>query len=310
MKNSNNHGDHMEQKWEKILLDHKVVVSEELTPKGNGLILTLNDGRKLLLTKERMKNWRTLEKPVQASIIKSDKGELWNVGVLASLDFCAIPHSILFSFVEDTLKSLGIDVKSKEWRKWFTRTGMLFNVKEIPLEYGRPKDALKIGLLVTNANTTQDSIRIFPYSEILLCKNGLTNLNFETKLIVYHKGTIDEVLKKVRYGVITAVNALPFISDYAGKLQKLGEHSITTEEFDKVVSEISKISPIKTIIALRKSIQYNREIFGDTPLALVQALSRVYSYPNMAENLQRKLITYTNECIKRWDTDGYNNVPS
>jgi len=288
----------MSNGWEQIVIDDTMVENEELTPKGNGIIVTLKDGKKLLLTKQRMKNWRTLNRPVCASIIKSDKTDnLYNVGILSSLDFTAIPHRVLFNFVENTLKELGIKIASKEWRKWFKRTGMFFNIREIPLVYARSGDALRVGILATNANTTEDSIRIFPFSEIALCRNGLANLNTLNAFYIIHRGDLNEILKKVRESVIKSINALPSVSSYAQKLCKLQDISMKPEDIENRLKEVNKFLPYKSIGYLHRGIQESTQQFGYTALAIVQALSRLYSYPETPEEIQKKMIKFTNEFI-------------
>lgn len=280
--------------WETLYLTS--VKSETPTPKGRGLILETEDGKRILLTKRSLKQYANIGIPCKIRAKK--EGDLYYVAWLSSEEFCPITHRELFDFVENTITNAGVRIMSKKLMKWFKRTGMYFKIDEIPLEYARQGDYLGVGILVTNANTTQDSIRIYPYNEILKCKNGLITRQSLQKYWIAHRGNKEDVLRKVNDSILDCLSGLYQESEKLSKDLRFLGHTIFRSSFKDEIDKMIDLLPLYVRSRFIFEKENSEREFGDTPLTYVQALSRLSTDDEIGESTKIEIIRIYNKIIE------------
>ena len=285
------------ESWIDLWVEPDDIAEVERTTKGRGLIVTLKGGRRILLTKQRMRNFQRLKESGMYMRIKPTDEGMYIAGIVASEEFTPIPHRLLFEAVERYLRDeLGIDVIETRYQKWFKRAGMFYVIDRLPLQYAGTDDILSYGILVTNANTTRDSIRVYPYAEILKCQNGLIGLNMLKRVRIVHRGRVEDVLKKVLDAVADSIRELQKLAiSWKYKIERLELRKVHPLELTVWLQTMRDIVPKKYHSLLERSITFNVDKYGATELARFQTLSwlsRKMTNIKLQKELQKMAVSY------------------
>ena len=188
--------------------------------------------------------------------------------------YVAIPHRVLFDFVRGVIKdvtSLDVNPRVVAYRR---RTVAYFPIYEIPLKYARPNDMIRISLAVSNANTGQHSIKVYGYAEILACSNGLMITEISKTIRAAHRGRLEDILSKVAEAVKEVLKMLrdryPVI---AKRIEELQDVPITESVIRNWLRAMRERLGVRYAAWLEYALVRNRAEFGDTALALFQAMT-------------------------------------
>jgi hypothetical protein len=187
--------------------------------------------------------------------------------------YVPIPHRVLFTHVDEVLRSAGINTTYKVER-WFNRTAARWLLWSNPLRYLRKGDALNIYLRVSNANTGVDSIRVTGYGEILACANGLTTERGQS-IKVIHVRELQGVLSRVTDAVKAVLARLAESQHlWVDAIERLQHVTLSKEEMNRWMNDLLMILPKKYQPYLYKQLHENEALFGEgNAEALFQAVT-------------------------------------
>jgi hypothetical protein len=187
--------------------------------------------------------------------------------------YVPIPHRVLFTHVDEVLRSAGINTTYKVER-WFNRTSARWLLWSNPLRYVRKGDALNIYLRVSNANTGADSIRVTGYGEILACANGLTTERGQS-IRVIHVRELQGVLARVTDAVKAVLARLAESQHlWVDAVERLQHVNLSKEEMNRWMNDLLMILPKKYQPYLYRQLHENAAIFGEgSAEALFQAVT-------------------------------------
>ena len=222
-------------------------------------------------------------------------GEKYIVYRVTSNEYIPIPHRILFKHVDMLIKKAGIKT-SYTIQKYYTKTSAKWLLYSAPLEYARPNDVLNVYLQVSNANTGNDSIKVFGYGEILQCKNGLI-LTRGARVKIMHVKTIQGILERVTRAIQIVVKKLIEEKEiYVTSIVKLQNITLTKEELNEWVNKLTDSLPNKYKYQFAYFFDKNLKIFGNNMQTLFQTITaltpRVKNY-----TLHKQLNKYAHEIL-------------
>ena len=188
--------------------------------------------------------------------------------------YVAIPHRVLFDFVRGVIRDVaGVDVRPRVVH-YSRRTVAYYPLYEVPLNYARPNDAVRISLAVSNANTGEHSIRVYGYVEVLACSNGLVLADISKAVRMAHKGRLEDVLSKVAESVKEVLSMLrdkyPVI---ARRIEELQDVKITDTVIRNWLEALKRRLGIRYTAWLGITLRQNEEVFGSSALAMFQAMT-------------------------------------
>lgn len=288
--------------WETVYVEPEDIASEVPTPKGRGLILYLFDGRRILLTKRSRRQYLSKRgQPLYFRVKEGSEPGLYYTAWVATELYTPIPHTTLRDAILGAFEEWGINVEWR-WKDYFKRTGIVFVIDKLDVHYARVGDAVEYGVLVTNANTAEDSIRVFGYANILRCSNRLINSRLSRRIAIVHKGEVERVLAKV---VEAVRRILSEVDDWAEsvvrRLETLQTHPISEEEIKAWMKVLKPKLPKKHLAKLARNLRANRREFGDTRLAVVQALTRTAEEARSNIEVQRLLFREAERLLEGWE---------
>jgi len=265
-----------------LVLDERTLYDIEKTPKGKGVVITYHNGKEQydvivtntafsqllrLIGYEKVSDikkmlrdtprrifptitdriYKRLEegKPIILSCVKVDEGILKAFRV-TSEEYTPIPHRELFNAVQEALEVEGIKIIRTEYCEWIKRVGMTYYLKEVELKFVKVRDVLASGLLVTNANTAHDSIRLFAFNIILSCRNGLTTRELAGRIYLRHVGIKQEILKRVKvYAVELARKIIDASETIADNIVELEQIEVERRELNGFIIALKNKMPRK-----------------------------------------------------------------
>ena len=206
-------------------------------------------------------------------VLKIDENTYYVVRATTT-KYVAIPHRVLFDFVKGVIKDVaGVDVKPRVVH-YSRRTVAYYPLYEVPLNYARPNDAVRISLAVSNANTGEHSIKVYGYAEILACSNGLMLSEISKSVRMAHRGRLEEVLGKVAEAVKEVLKMLrdryPVI---ARRIEELQDVKITDAVIKNWLEALKRRLGIRYTMWLGTALRQNEEVFGSNALAMFQAMT-------------------------------------
>jgi hypothetical protein len=262
------------REWKSFNFKKSIVVYRP-TPKGRGIIITTNDGE-LIVVGKHFKRWRNYEgDDIMVRAFKNERG-VWMATLVSSQDFTPVKHRDLFDEVETEISEYHLPIINKRFIQWTKRKGMFFVMHQKSLDYARQGDAISLGILVTNANTARDSIRIFFFGEFLKCTNGLVLGEASTRMCIMHKGPESGIYMRVRDAVKEVVNIM-FQHNYVHCIEDLGERKISSIDFQAWMVQMTKETPEKYVKALNTIRSDNVSVFGYTNLTQLQIATAMAS---------------------------------
>jgi hypothetical protein len=143
----------------------------------------------------------------------------------------------------------------------------------VPLKYARVDDALNIYLYVSNANTGNDSIRVFGFGEILKCENGVT-LTKTASVRIIHVKDVQSILSRVTNAVREVMEKLGKEKEFwVEAVEKLQYVQVTEDEMMGWVNRLLETLPYKYRGYFRMYLNRNMREFGRNAEALFQAVT-------------------------------------
>jgi hypothetical protein len=186
--------------------------------------------------------------------------------------YVPIPHRVLFEHVDQIVRMAGIDTKY-EVTRYFTRTAAKWLLWSCPLNYARVGDALNIYLYVSNANTGNDSIKVFGYGEILKCANGLTVAK-GARIRVIHVKDVQGILKRVADAVREVMVKLEKGKNFwVETIERLQRVELRQDQMKRWINDLLSVLPKKYHGWFYKYLNENVETFGATAEALFQTVT-------------------------------------
>jgi len=259
--------------------------------------LNLESEKRIILMKRSLSQYKRLDSDRTIYIrAGSEDGETFFGAWAATEIYTPIPHNLLRSSISGALREWGIELKRFEWRDYFKRTGLVFVLGESPLNY-RMSDTLSHGVLVTNANTAKDSIRVFPFAEILKCKNGLIGFQYGRRIAIVHKGEKNAILAKVLEAVKEATR-LRYGAEIKRGLEELQLQNVSPDELNAWLRVIQPKLPDTHCERLIRNLKESVIQFGGTKLAMVQALTRTGEEVSTNKAVQRFLMERAAEIVE------------
>lgn len=262
------------KEWKTFILSRSDIDTGVPTPKGRSIMITLPSNETLIFSKKAFRQLQKLtgDRNYQIRAFRGEDG-VWVGVIVGSEEFTPIPHRVLFDSVYEYLVNTGVKVLDREFKKWIKRTGMFFVLHHCPLSYARRGDAVRVGVLVTNANTARDSIRIYGFAEIVQCINGLTIHEASGRFVV-HRGDVKEVLVKVCSSVREVVEWLSTrYDDVRKRIENLQFVDVSKEDVKIWIKEHVRRLPKKYSDWFLNQLEKNIRIFGYNKLALLQTSS-------------------------------------
>ena len=188
--------------------------------------------------------------------------------------YTAVPHRVLFDFVKGVIReATGLDIEPRVV-SYKRRTVAYYPVYEVPLNYARPRDMIRISLAVSNANTGQHSIKVYGYAEILACKNGLMLSEVSSVAVMAHRGSVEDVLKRVAEAVKEVLNSLrekyPLV---ARRIEALQDVPITESVIRNWLKVMREKLGMRYVTWLEAALARNKAEFGNTALTLFQTMT-------------------------------------
>jgi len=210
--------------------------------------------------------------------------------------YTPIPHRVLFQYVSSVLGELGLNT-GYEFTRHNVRASARWRLWSLPLNYARPGDAVGIYLIVSNANTGADSIRVMGYAEILKCRNGLILTDVMARVRVFHTHGLQGVLERVREAILEVVKRLSATrEDLKKRIERLQELRLTPEEREEWLRRLYETLPRKYHPYLAEQWLRSKREFGETAEALFQTITYLNTRVRN-EEVREKLNKYAHEIL-------------
>jgi hypothetical protein len=224
-----------------------------------------------LTEQDILKAWERLDASVVFSAYKWNG--VYSVYRVTSDLYTPIPHRVLFQHVTDVLKDAGFNVEP-EVKRHNVRVGARWLLWSIPLNYARPGDAVGIYLVVSNANTGDDSIKVYGFAEIVKCRNGLILGEVKARVRVFHVHGLQGVLERVREAVLEVIKKLAETKEeLKSRIERLQEIQMTPKKREEWLKRLFETLPKKYHPYLMEQWARNRREFGETAEALFQTVT-------------------------------------
>lgn len=249
---------------------------------------------KRLKPEDVLKRWDSIPINTILSAFKDivDGNRVYVIYRVTSDEYVPIPHRVLFQHVDSILRDAGFNT-NYEVVKYYTRTGARWLLWETPLKYAREGDAFRMYLYVTNANTGNDSIKLFGYGQILLCKNGLVTENTISRVRVYHVRDVKTVLARVTKALKEVLDKMTITNnEVVQAIERLQTIELTDDQLREWQRKLYEMLPRKYHALLATHWTRNIEVFGGTAEAVFQTMtalnSRIKNY-RLHQQLNRQI---------------------
>lgn len=213
-------------------------------------------------------------KDIVISAVRVNEGTLVAFRVTTT-EYTPIPHRVLFDFAESVIKEAGVSIIEKRVIRFFRRTAMKFVIYEQPLNYARPNDALRVSLIVSNANSADDAIHVYTWVDILACKNGLVIHDIASKHIV-HVGNASSILRRVGEAIRDLLAQLN-VEELRRKIEALQDVALSESTIQNWLKAVTARLPRKYAEWLQRELRRSTSEFGNTAEAVFQAVTAVAS---------------------------------
>jgi hypothetical protein len=210
--------------------------------------------------------------------------------------YTPIPHRILFQYISSILEEMGFNPEP-EVRRHNVRMSARWHLWSVPLDYARPGDAVGIYLVVSNANTGNDSIKVYGYAEILKCRNGFVLADAMARVRVFHTHGLQGVLERVKEAVLEVVKKLiETREELRDRIERLQELRLTPEKREEWLRRLYETLPRKYHPYLIEQWARNKREFGETAEAVFQTITALV--PRIRnEHAREKLNKYAQEVL-------------
>lgn len=209
-----------------------------------------------------------VEKPANGGVVRF-------VFRATSERFTPVPHSVLFGHLEQGI----LKGYRWEWKQWVKRRGKFYVVDQFSIPLAEKEDVIAYGVLVTNANTGRDSIRIYGFMKVLACKNGMVASKLTKRVTVVHVGEITSILERVEFGVRRLLVQLKeYVPEVQEKFREYTEIELDWAREEQWMDAFLKKLPKRSHRWFMNVWNENVKKYGFTLYAKMQALSYVATW--------------------------------